>query len=226
VPENREVLAAPLERPGKDAVMGQPPLAAQPVLRGIVFDLDGTLVTQELDFEAMRRELTLPSGTPLLEALEQMAPADRAAAEQVLWRHEQIGAATAVLNPGVPEFLDFLAGRALRVGLLSRNCRAAVDHVVGRLGLRFDAVVAREDAPFKPSPHGLWQICAAWRLAPAEVLMVGDYLYDVQAGRNAGCRTALVTHGRDWPFADLADLTFPSFVAVPDVLRSWLAGQG
>jgi phosphoglycolate phosphatase-like HAD superfamily hydrolase len=41
-------------------------------IRGVVFDLDGTLVSQELDFEAIRREIGLPTGTPLLEALRQL----------------------------------------------------------------------------------------------------------------------------------------------------------
>ena len=53
--------------------------------------------------------------------------------------------------------------------------------------------------------------------------MVGDYLYDIQAGRNAGMRTALVTHGRKWPFADQADLVFPSFEEIPDALHGWIA---
>jgi phosphoglycolate phosphatase-like HAD superfamily hydrolase len=90
--------------------------------------------------------------------------------------------------------------------------------------MRFELVLAREDAPYKPSPEGLWQICAAWGMAPADVLMVGDYLYDLQAGRRAGTRTALVTHGRSLPFAHLADVAFASFEDVPEALRLWLAG--
>jgi beta-phosphoglucomutase-like phosphatase (HAD superfamily) len=46
-------------------------------LRGLIFDLDGTLVDSRLDFEAMRREMELPAGTPILEALEDL-PAHRA----------------------------------------------------------------------------------------------------------------------------------------------------
>jgi HAD superfamily hydrolase (TIGR01509 family) len=205
--------------------MRQPAPAGQAAIRGLVFDLDGTLVTQELDFEAMRCEIGLPSGTPLLEALETMSPAERVAAEAILLRHEEQGARTAVLNPGVRTFLDWLTGRGVPLGLLSRNCRAAVRLVLERLGLEFRHVVAREDAPFKPSPHGLWQICEAWQLPPPAVLMVGDYLYDLQAGQRAGCRTALVTHGKCWPFADQADFTFASFEAVPDVLREGIAGR-
>ena len=54
--------------------------------------------------------------------------------------------------------------------------------------------------------------------------MVGDYLYDLQAGKSAGTRTALVTHGRLLPFAPLADVAFASFEDVPDVLREWVVG--
>jgi HAD superfamily hydrolase (TIGR01509 family) len=193
-------------------------------LGGVIFDLDGTLVVQELDFEAMRREIGLPPGTPLLEALDRMARPAREAALAVLRRHELAAAATAQLNPGVSVFLEWLAAQRVRRAVLSRNMREAVDRVLGRCGLSFDLVLAREDAPYKPNPEGLWQICEAWALAPAQVLMVGDYLYDLQAGRSAGTRTALVTHGRSLPFAHLADVAFASFTDVPEVLRRWLGG--
>ena len=194
-------------------------------VRGVVFDLDGTLVVQELDFEEMRREIGLPTGTPLLEAVDRMDGPGRAAALTVLHRHELAAAETARLTPGVGAFLDRLAACGVRLAILSRNMRDAVDRVLRRCGLSFDLVLAREDAPYKPSPEGLWQICAAWGMRPAEVLMVGDYLYDLQAGRSAGTRTALVTHGRSLPFAHLADVAFASFEDVPDVLCHWVGGS-
>ena len=192
--------------------------AVTPV-RGVVFDLDGTLVVQELDFDAMRREIGLPEGTPLLEAMERLDDGPRAAALDVVRRHERAAALTARLNPGVAEFLGWLDGRGVRRAVLSRNMREAVDDVLARCGMTFDRVLAREDAPYKPSPEGIWRICAAWGFRPDEVLMVGDYLYDVQAGRNAGARTALVTHGKAWPFAGLADVAFASFAEIPEALR-------
>src|SRR5579885_1879990 len=115
-------------------------------VRGVVFDLDGTLVVQELDFEAMRREIGLPSGTPLLEAVERFHGPEREAALAVLRRHELAAAETAVLNPGVAPFLDGLARRGLCRAVLSRNMRVAVEKVLRRCGLCFDLVLAREDA--------------------------------------------------------------------------------
>ncbi len=47
-------------------------------VRGVVFDLDGTLVDSRLDFEAMRRQMNLPKGAPLLETIAQL-PSEQAA---------------------------------------------------------------------------------------------------------------------------------------------------
>lgn len=36
-------------------------------IRAVVYDLDGTLVDSGLDFPAIRREMALPDGVPILE---------------------------------------------------------------------------------------------------------------------------------------------------------------
>lgn len=192
-----------------------------PILRGVVFDLDGTLVSQEIDFEAIRRDLGVPQGTPLLEALEQMTGETRARAWGILEEHETRAAACAEPFPGVREVLDWLARQGLLQGLLSRNSRRSVDAVLQRCSFLLDPTISRDDAPYKPSPGGLIQICAKWNFEPSEVLMVGDYIYDIQAGVNAGCRTALITHGRDWEFASLADICIPSLANLPEAMTKW-----
>src|SRR5205807_2254157 len=128
-------------------------------------------------------------------------------------RHEHTAAAAAEVLPGVGEFLAWLGTRQVRRAVLTRNSRSAAAAALARCGLagHFDPIVSRDDAPYKPQPEGVWQICAAWGLPPAEVLVLGDYLYDIQVGRRAGSRTALITHGRDWPFAAEADLVFADF---------------
>jgi HAD superfamily hydrolase (TIGR01549 family) len=200
-----------------------PVTAEPPRVRGVVFDMDGTLVAQAIDFDGIRRELGLPFGTPLLETMDRLPAADRAAAWAVLDRHEQAAVAAAEVLPGVLDFLAWLDTRGLRRAVLTRNSRSVAEAVLGRCGLStFDPVVTRDDAPFKPQPEGLWRICKAWGFAPAEVLMLGDYVYDIQVGRNAGARTALLTHGRDWPFAGEADWAFATYAECMTVLERWL----
>ena len=46
-------------------------------IRGVIFDLDGTLVDSALDFDQMRRAMGIEGSPPLLEALAEM-PDERA----------------------------------------------------------------------------------------------------------------------------------------------------
>src|SRR3954462_882402 len=127
--------------------------------RGVIFDLDGTLTEPLLDFEAIRREIGIPSGQPIIEALEDFDPASRARAEVVLRRHEMDAIAAATLADGCRELLALLEAHEVAAAILTRNIRAAVDDFTGRFGLRFAAVFTREDGPAKPAPDGARALC-------------------------------------------------------------------
>ena len=46
--------------------------------RAVIFDLDGTLTEPVLDFDAMRAEIGLPEGVPILEHIDGLTAAKRA----------------------------------------------------------------------------------------------------------------------------------------------------
>ncbi|HVU85896.1 MAG TPA: HAD family hydrolase [Gemmataceae bacterium] len=166
-------------------------------VRGVIFDLDGTLVDSGLDFDAMRREMGLPPGQPLLEAIESLPEQEAQRCQAILARHEWEGANRATLMPGVADFLGTLAERGVHRAIFTRNARDVVLATLARLALDFDTVVAREDAPAKPDPTAVWQICAAWQLAPSAVALIGDFRFDIEAGNRAGVRTVLYTAGAE-----------------------------
>ncbi|HEV3022713.1 MAG TPA: HAD family hydrolase, partial [Pirellulales bacterium] len=195
---------------------------------GVIFDLDGTLVDSGLDFEQMRREMGLPPGTPLLEAIASLDEAGRSRCTAILESHEQSGAERASLMPGVVGLLRSLSQRQVRQAVLTRNARKAALATLARLGLTIDLVFARDDAPAKPNPAAIWRICDLWELARHEVAIVGDYVFDIEAGRRAGVRTVLYTAGRDpagLPGGDQADLCLRS-ISEPEALVAWLAEPG
>src|SRR5438128_7322232 len=106
-------------------------------IRGVVFDMDGTLVSQELDFEAIRREIGLPPAAPLLEALAKLDVARRRAAEVILDRHERLAEERAQVIAGIPEFLAWLEVRSIRRAVFTRNSRQSATTVLGRCMLSF-----------------------------------------------------------------------------------------
>ena len=161
-------------------------------LSGVIFDLDGTLVDSRLDFDAIRRDLGLPAGQPILEALALIPSGtekDRCLA--ILRDHELKGADRATLMPGVANFLIELAQRGLKRGILTRNSRESTVLTLRRLGLDFSVVMTRDEVPPKPDPTGLLEICRMWNVGTSEVVYVGDYLFDLLAGKNADVRTVL-----------------------------------
>jgi len=201
-----------------------PPEYAGPI-RGLIFDLDGTLVDSGLDFDQMRREMGLVEGQPILEALAEL-PAERASeCYEILALHEERGAEHATLMPGVVEFLAAARARSWRCGLMTRNCRRSALATLERLALEFDPIICRDDGPIKPDPAAVLEICRLWQVPAASVAVIGDYRFDLEAGRRAGARTALLLSGRDssrLSWAGDADFVFDSFLEA-DQLLAWLA---
>ena len=182
-------------------------------IRGVLFDMDGVVVHQRLDFLAIKREIFGNTEGFILERMEGLPDAERRRAEAILERHETAAAMTAEPMDGIQPFLAWMETRQLRRGLVTRNSRKSVELVLGRLGLRFDAVVTREDAPPKPAPDPVWLACHRMNVEPADALFVGDYEFDMVSGRRAGTRTVLLrsttmteSANADYSVASLAEL--------------------
>ena len=162
--------------------------------RAVIFDLDGTLTEPLLDFDAIRDEIGLRPGLPILEQLAAGDDALRAHGEVIMRRHERDAMARATLADGCVELLAHLRARDVPAAILTRNVREVVETFMRKFD--FDRVFAasytREDGPPKPSPHGVLHLCRHMGVTPHDTLVVGDFSFDIVAGRSAGCRTALV----------------------------------
>ena len=159
--------------------------------RAVIFDLDGTLADSALDFDAIRDEIGLRPGIPILEQLADATGPERARAEVIMRRHERQAIASATLTDGCAELLAHLDALSVPTGILTRNIREVVDTFARSFGFSFRAIYTREDGPPKPSPDGVLALCDKLGSRPDETLTVGDYKFDMLAGRRAGCRTVL-----------------------------------
>jgi HAD superfamily hydrolase (TIGR01509 family) len=197
-------------------------------IQGVIFDLDGTLVDSRLDFPAMRQEIGLLPGTPVLEgALALTGPSARRA-WAIIEEHERRGAETATAMPGVRALLDELHRRAVRVAVATRNGRTFARNSLERLHLPINLVVTRDDAPPKPDPAPLLKILKAWQMTPERAAMIGDYRFDLEAGRAAGTQTVLYsadcTPQEIELWMPLTDFVLASFLDSRPLLE-WLEGQ-
>lgn len=159
--------------------------------QGFIFDLDGTLVDSALDFPALNAELGLEADEPILESIARWDLQKQIWGHEIVHKHELRGAEVSVMMPGVLDFLQILEKNRKPKAIFTRNSRKVALATLAKHGLNFPLVVTRDDAPPKPLPDGLHLIQRNFGIPAEKILYVGDYLFDLQAGRAAQMPTAL-----------------------------------
>ena len=192
----------------------------RPPLRGVIFDMDGTLTVPNHDFKRMYERVGCVTSDILTE-IDTWEPARRERAEAIIHEMETEALVGMRVMPHASSLGAFLDERDVPRGLVTRNVSASVDHFHaehwGRpefghersskqdnerrstsvsssgsfLGLKpFFPALARDFRPFKPAPDALLHICAAWGVPPSACAMVGDSAKDDVV---AGNRAGCVT---------------------------------
>jgi HAD superfamily hydrolase (TIGR01509 family) len=180
--------------------------------RGIIFDLDGTLVDSRLDFSVLCQRLGWPAGTPILEHLASVTdPVQVAVAQQIIEQFELEGAASARWMPGAEALLNQLRQQQIPTAILTRNIKSATDLCIKNLNISVDIVLTRHDCAPKPDPAGLLHIADHWQLDCKELLFVGDYLFDLQTAARAGMPSCLYRTATNSHFTKLADFVIDHF---------------
>ena len=191
-------------------------------LLGVLFDLDGTLTRPMLDFPALKARCGLPPEGDILSEIAKLPTRERARAMARVEAAELDAAHAAEPSPGAVELVRDLSSHGIHTVILTRNSRACLDLTLSRLGIEVDLSLAREDAAPKPDPDGVLQACRRFRIPAEHLLVVGDFKYDIEAGRAAGSPTVLVTHGREPAFTCHPTFTVPTLVELHELVRGWL----
>jgi len=172
------------------------------MIRGVLFDFDGTLTRPgSLDFPAIKAELGCPLDQPILEFLATLPRDRRSALMKILDEMEDRAGEESRPNRGAEKCLSVLKQKGFVIGILTRNSLSSVKkalvHFKGVTINDFSAIITRDAVPIpKPRPEGARKAARQMGLLPSEILVVGDYRFDVMAGKAAGAYTALLTNGR------------------------------
>lgn len=169
----------------------------------VVYDLDGTLVDLDVDWDAVADDVLAvyetaaidPPSAELWELLE--AAADVGVAEDVeaaIAAHERDGAAR---SPRLAH-VDELLGRSVPVGVCSLNCEAACRIALETHDLTdaVDVVVGRDTVPTqKPHPEPLLEAVRELDVDPETALFIGDSARDELTAERAGMAFEYVDDG-------------------------------
>jgi len=187
------------------------------MLKGLIFDLDGTLVDSlGTTFEALNfglEKVGLPRRTPheIMEHFgfgedimfknmigEALAPTAYQASVEYMQKH----AGRAPFHSGIPEVLRTLKEDRIPISIVTGRSWGTTEIILRHLGVLSDfvTVIAYDHVQNgKPDPEGICIALKRMGLTPSDALYIGDSPVDILAARSAGCGSVAVTW--DW-FAD------------------------
>jgi hydrogenase expression/formation protein HypE len=180
-------------------------------VKAVLFDFDGTLTQPgAIDFKAVKQSIGCPPDQAILEFIGSIRDDVRQAeAGAVLHAMEMDAARRSRPNGGVDRLVGYLRERRVPIGIISRNSLASIETALRQFADLtlddFDAVITRDD-PVRPKPHpdGVLLAAKRFQVEPQALLVVGDFHFDMEAGRQAGALTALLDDGRTDPEGRIA----------------------
>jgi HAD superfamily hydrolase (TIGR01509 family) len=183
-------------------------------IRAVIFDLDGTVASFNLDFRTVRAlvmDHLARKGVPaqllsldesvfeMLRKTETWAKSSGKSAAfletlrtQVLAiteTYELEAASKTTLLPGVVDALKALRAMGLKIGLCTINSEKSVNRILERFGIAgmFDVTIPRNRVRHvKPDPEHLEAALRVLGAAPEETLVVGDSRVDMQSAKGLG----------------------------------------
>jgi len=138
-------------------------------IKGLIFDFDGTIVSQHIDFKGIFEEIHRlllsyilkepKKHLPVLEYLDEVKKLNGKKSQRFLYEARRIllekeKQASEKASPikGVPEFLEELINKGFSVGIVTRNSRAVVEEILKKKKIPYHVLLAREDVK-KVKPH-------------------------------------------------------------------------
>lgn len=188
------------------------------LIKGIVFDFDGTLVQPSLNFKEMNQAAIKavsgfmpdypPKEEPALEWLQKVyakacalkgkdfAKTVYQAADLAMAEVEVNAVKEGGLFPETRSVLERLKASGIVTAIITRNCRRAVLTALPDLDRFCSCLLTRDDiSKWKPNPAHLEVALKAMNLPAEQVLMVGDDPMDIKVGKACGTRTAALFCG-------------------------------
>jgi phosphoglycolate phosphatase-like HAD superfamily hydrolase len=120
---------------------------------------------------------------------------------------------------GTDQLIALLSELDIPCAIVTRNCRQAALIKMQNNNITITLLLTRADHKAKPAPDALLHLAKLWQVPAENLLYVGDYLYDLQAAKNANTMSCLVTHGETPYYANLANIVVNELTELSEVIR-------
>jgi len=178
-------------------------------LKGVIFDMDGTVVDVPYDWNRIKAELRT-QGKSILVYLKSLEEPEKSEKWRVLEKYEEEATMKAELKRGMREFLNLLREKGIKNALVTNNSQKNVSFLLEKFNLEFDCIICRESGLWKPSGAPFLAALEKLGLKKEECCVVGDSHFDVKAANEAGIPNVFILNEDKERFASMDAEVFSS----------------
>jgi HAD superfamily hydrolase (TIGR01549 family) len=170
------------------------------MIKGLIFDLDGTLIKLPIRNELLLNNLrkffdTTDEFKPLIPSIVKKSQGDRIKlknAFNLICDEELVAANNFELIDNAIQILNYFKSKNYTIGLVTMQCRKAVEKILSSIKIYeiFSSIITRDENYDRLEQ--IKKMFEALNLSPKEVLMIGDRIHDVESAHKAGCKAVLV----------------------------------
>jgi len=170
------------------------------MIKGIIFDLDGTLIRLPIRYDLVQNNLkkifnTQDEFKPLLEDIINFAKGNSVKIKEAfesICEEENKAVDNLEIIENAFDVLQFFKSKQLKLGLVTLQCRKAVEKIFVRSDQLnvFSSVISRDESYDRKEQ--IEKILEKIQLLPDETIVVGDRIHDAVSAKKVGCRAILV----------------------------------
>ena len=170
------------------------------MIRGIIFDLDGTLVRLPIRYDLVQNNLkkifnTQDEFKPLIVSIISHAKGDSSKINEAfesICKEESRATDELEIIENAFDVLEFFKSKNLKLGLVTMQCRKAVEKVMSKFDQLsvFSSIISRDESYDRKEQ--IEKMLDSLQLAPDDALVVGDRIHDIVSAKKVGCRAILV----------------------------------
>lgn len=171
------------------------------MIKGVLFDLDGTLVHLPTDYKIIQNELkksfqTDEKFSPLIPTIIAKANGDQSKiskAFEMICEQEMIAVQNIQAKEEINDVLNFLKTKNCIMCLITMQCRKVVNRILDDLAIRnyFSNIFTRDESYDRSEQ--IQKTLEKMKLVPEQTLVIGDTVHDMECAKKANCQHILVS---------------------------------
>ena len=169
------------------------------MIKGIIFDLDGTLVRLPIRYEIIFEKLqnlfdTKDEFKPLIPTILKKANNDLELLQQafdLICEEETLAANNSEVIDGAIDILNYFKKRNYSLSLVTMQCMKAAKLVLDKMQISelFSSIITRDDSNQRSTQ--IKKSIEILSLSPDKVMVIGDRIHDVKSAKQVGCSAIL-----------------------------------